>query len=100
MFNKKFLKFHNSLQEAPRIDLKTVLSWSKPNQCCQSVITEIVGWFLGDILGQETPNIRDPYLNSTTVLFDIILKNIWLQSCKVQTKEKKRNIRIICNSFI
>jgi len=34
---------------------------------CHNINSRLV---LGDILGQETPNLRDPYLNSTTVLFD------------------------------
>ena len=34
--NTKFLKFHSYLMEGFRIDLKTFLGLSKPNQCSQS----------------------------------------------------------------
>jgi len=38
-----------------------VLSWSKPNQCSQPVRKEIGDWFLGYIVGPETPLFDHPY---------------------------------------
>ena len=31
-----------------------------PNQCCHAVTKLILGWFIGGIFGQETPNLNDP----------------------------------------
>ena len=45
-----------------RVDLKTFLGLSMPNQCCHAVRKLIFGRFLGGIFGQETPNLIDPYI--------------------------------------
>ena len=49
-------------------DLKTFLSLAMPNQYCQKLNIKLV---LGDTLGQEIPNLHEPY--STTVLYDYFL---------------------------
>ena len=45
-----------------RVDLKTFLGLAMPNQCCHMVTDLILGWFLGGISWQETPNLNDPYI--------------------------------------
>ena len=60
--NKKFLKFHNNLMKRFRVDLKTFLGLAISNQCCHAVTKLILGWFVGGIFGQETPNLNDPYI--------------------------------------
>ena len=47
------------------VNLKTFLGLVMPHQCCQAVTKLILGWSVGGIFGQETPN-----LNSTTILYD------------------------------
>jgi len=54
-----------------RVDLKTFLGLAMPNQCCHAVRKLIFGRFLGGIFGQETPNLIDLYIYSTTVLYDM-----------------------------
>ena len=44
-----------------REDLKTFLDLAVPNQCCYAVTKLILGWFVGEIFVQETPNLMDPY---------------------------------------
>jgi len=50
---------------------------------------QILSWFWGDILGQEIPNLHDPYIQyyqeliierSTTVLFDSLHSYRWFHS--------------------
>ena len=40
---------------------KIILGLAMPNQCCYEITKLILGWFVGEILGQETPNLNDPY---------------------------------------
>ena len=61
--NKKKIKFHNNLLEGRRVNFKTFLGLAAPNQYCQTIETEMWGWFLDDILGRNLqtfiiPNIR------------------------------------------
>ena len=51
-----------------RVDLKTFLGLAMPNQCRHTITKLILGWFVGGIFRQKTPNIYDSY--STTVLYD------------------------------
>ena len=44
-----------------RVDLKTFLGLAMPNQCCHAVTKKIFGWFVGEIYGQESPNLHNPY---------------------------------------
>ena len=60
--NTEFLKFHNYLMEASRIDLKTFLGLVKPNQYSQSARKQISSWFWGDNFGPKSPNLHDPYI--------------------------------------
>jgi len=87
--------------EGFRVNLKTFLRLAIPNQCCKTVVLEMWGWFWGDIFGQNTPNLHDPYY--TVLLYcmmttgSISLVNRYfvtfvqlfcahMQYCKVQTK--------------
>ena len=45
-----------------KVDLKTFLGLAMSNQCCRAVAKLILGWFVGGIFGQETPNLNDPYM--------------------------------------
>ena len=45
-----------------RVDLKAFLGLAMPNQYCHGVTKLILGWFVGGIFGQETPNLNDPYI--------------------------------------
>ena len=45
-----------------RVDLKTFLGLAMPNQYSQTVKKQILSWFWGDNLGQEIPNLHDPYI--------------------------------------
>jgi len=54
-----------------KVDLKTFLGLAMPNQCCHAITKLTLGWFEGGIFGQETPNLNDPYIHSTTVLYDM-----------------------------
>ena len=46
-----------------RVNLKTFFSLaSMSKQCCHAVTKLILGWFVGGIFGQETPNLNDPYI--------------------------------------
>ena len=58
----KFLKFHSNLMQRFIVDLKTFLSLAIPKQCCHAVKKLILGWFVGGIFGQETPNLIDPFI--------------------------------------
>ena len=52
----------NNLLEWVRNDLKTILSLAMPNLYCLDVTKKILSWFWGYILGQEIPNLHDPYI--------------------------------------
>ena len=45
-----------------RVDLKTFLGLAMPNQYYHAVRKLILGWFVGGIFGQKTPNLNDPYV--------------------------------------
>jgi len=60
-----FFEFHNLL-EGFRVNLKTFLGLAMPNQCCQTVVKEMWGWFWGGIFRQNL----DPYY---TVLLSCII---------------------------
>ena len=45
-----------------RVDLKIFLGLAMPNQYCHGVTKLMLGWFVGGIFGQETPNLNDPYI--------------------------------------
>ena len=49
-------KIHSNLMYGFRINLKTFLGLAMPKQCCQTVVLELWGWFLGDIVGQKPLN--------------------------------------------
>jgi len=53
-----------------RVDLKTFLGLAMPNQCCHVIIKLILGWLVGVIFRQETPNLNDPNIYSITVLYE------------------------------
>ena len=55
-----------------RVDLKTFLGLAMPNQCYQTVRKQITSWFWGDNFGPKSPNFHNPYIYSTTVLYDKI----------------------------
>ena len=64
-----------------RVDLKTFLGLAMSNQCCHAVTKSILGWFVGEIFRQETPNLNDPttvLYDSTVVLYIGIIK-FWLK---------------------
>ena len=44
-----------------------------PNQYSQTVRKQLSSWFWGDNFGPKSQNLRDPYIHSTTVLYDIKL---------------------------
>jgi len=48
-----------------RVDLETFLGLAMPNQCYHAVRKWIFGKFVGGILCQETPNLKDPYVHNT-----------------------------------
>jgi len=52
------------------VDLKPFLDLGIPNQFCLDVTRQILSWFWGDILGQEIPNLHDPYIYSTIILYN------------------------------
>ena len=56
-----FLKFHITLVEGFIDDLKTFSSLAMPNQYCLGIKVRIK-LVLGDILGQDIPNLRNPYI--------------------------------------
>ena len=37
---------------------------------CDHKVNTVLGWFVGGIFGRETPNLNDPYIYSTTILYD------------------------------
>ena len=51
-----------------RVDLKTFLGLTMPNQYSQTVRKQISSWFWGDNFGPKSPNLDDAY--STTILYD------------------------------
>jgi len=46
------------------VDLKKFLGLALPNQSRLDVTMQILSWFWGDILGQEIPNVYDPYIRT------------------------------------
>ena len=53
-----------------RVDLKTFSGLAMPNQYSQTVRKQISSWFWGDNFGPKSLNLHDPYIYSTTVLYD------------------------------
>ena len=46
------------------VDLKKFLGLAVPNQYCPAVTKQIFGWLWSKILGPETSNLHDPYINN------------------------------------
>ena len=61
-----------------RVDLKTFLGLAMPNPCSQTVRKQISSWFWGDNFGPKSSNLRDPYIYSTIVLYDVHKKSFIL----------------------
>ena len=62
LLNRKFLKFHHNLMQRFRVDLKTFLGLTKPNQCSQTIRKQISSWFWGDNFGPKSLNLHDSYI--------------------------------------
>ena len=56
-----------------RVDMKTFLGLAMPNQYCHVVRKLILGWFVGEVFGQETPNLNDPYIIVLLYLENLIV---------------------------
>ena len=54
-----------------RVDLKTFLGLAMPNQSSQLSESKHQAGFWGDDIGPNSPNLHDPYIHSTTVLYDM-----------------------------
>jgi len=59
LLNRKFLKFHNNLMQRLRVDLKTSLGLTMPDQYSQTVRKQIPS---RDNFGPKSPNLHDPYI--------------------------------------
>jgi len=45
-----------------RVDLKTFLGLTMPNDYSQTARKQISSWFWGDNFGPKSPNLDDPYI--------------------------------------
>ena len=64
-----------------RVNLKTFLGLAMSIQWCHAVTKLILGWFVGKIFGQETPNLNDPYIHCIVLPYYVIPPTYGLFIC-------------------